>query len=390
VDRLLITMHISLPILSALLASAWAASPTAHKPYTCHPFTIPIPVNNVTTIVPPFPELANECQATYISNLITQRDAPTPHPNLTTLTKTFNVEGAVCTPNRPNANTSTLYLATHGLGFNRSYWDFYPPTTPSDPRYSYIHAATAAGYTVLTYNRLGISPSSLANPYTEIQAPVELSILISLTTLARKGKIPGLKPPRKILHVGHSFGSELTLALAAAAPSLSDGIILTAFSGLPQYAAFFVASTSFHLANQNQPHRFPAQQYSNGYLTWSDKQANQYAFLAYPGFDPKVLEYAESTKYPFTIGELLTSGGLPVKAPGFKGPVLWLVGEHDLIFCGFDCHGLFGSDSVAIQGVNGSSSVEAVILEGVGHGINLHYNATAAYDTILGWAKRHA
>ena len=378
-------------ILSLLtLSSASKAPPRPHRPYTCQPFTLPIPVTNVTTLVLPFPNITSPYQATYYANLITQRDAPTPEVNFTTLTKTFTITGTVCSPNRPNANTSTLHLATHGLGFNRSYWDFYLPSHPNDAQYSYVHAATSLGYTVLTWNRLGIEPSSIADPYTEIQASVELSILVSLTNLTWHGQLPGLTP-QKIIHVGHSYGSELTLALAAVAPQLSSGIVLTGFSALPQYQSFFVASTSFHLANQNQPKRFPKERYSNGFLTWPDALANQYSFLAFPNFDPAVLEYAESAKYPFTLGELVSALGLPLKAPNFKGPVLWLAAEHDLIFCGFNCVGLFGADSAAVKGTSmgNGGNVEVRIVEGVGHGINLHLGAREkAYGRVLEWAKR--
>jgi hypothetical protein len=194
-------MYISSLVVSTLVATAVDASLTSrtNKPqsrYKCQPFNVTVPVVNATVLVPGFPEFQNSYQATYFANLAIQRDAPTPELNFSTLTKNFSIVGSVCSPVRPNANTSVLHIATHGLGFNRSYWDFYLPSAPHDNQYSYVSAATDAGYTVLTYDRLGIGQSSHANPYTEIQGAPQLAILIGLTTLARTGHTYPLLPQR--------------------------------------------------------------------------------------------------------------------------------------------------------------------------------------------------
>jgi pimeloyl-ACP methyl ester carboxylesterase len=212
-------------------------------------------------------------------------------------------------------------------------------------------------------------------------------LLVGLTKIARDGGIVGLPRPEKILHVGHSFGSELTTALAATNPDLSDGIVLTGETHVSDYIRLFVASSGFNLVNQNQPDRFPSSKYSNGFLTWPNKQANQYSFLHFPFFDPAVLEYAEATKYPFTLGEFITMPLLPTDAPNFYGPVLYVVPEQDLIFCGGNCTGLLGPDSSAVQSFSASTSVEVHIQPNTGHGLNLHHNATGGYQVILDWIE---
>lgn len=388
-------MHFSTSTVSLLLLAAVNAAPTLnpraapHRNYTCTSFMVAVPVDNATVVVPPFSALPNQEAATAFANQVTIRTPSTPQLNLTTLTKVFNISAEYCTPNNPGPKASTLHILSHGIGFNRSYWDFYLPTKPNDAQYSYVNSATGAGYSTLSWNRLGIEPSTVADPFTEIQSFVEVAVLAGLTTLARAGNLTNVPVPEKVIHVGHSFGSEITLALAAAAPELSDGVVLTGYSALGQYATFFVANTAFHLANLNQPKRFPASKYSSGFLTWPDKSGNQYSFLEYPYFDPAVLEYAEATKYPFTVGEFLTMSALPVHAPNFANPVLYLAAEADLIFCGSNCTGLFGPNSAAVTAFNGSQSVETYIQPNVGHGINLHHNATGAYSVILDWADRH-
>jgi len=83
----------------------------------------------------------------------------------------------------------------------------------------------------------------------------------------------------------------------------------------------------------------PSSQYSNnGYLTWASSTNNQFVFLLPGHFDPAILHFAESTKQPCTIGELLSMLGLPMTgAPDFKGPVLVLTGDEALVFCAGNC-----------------------------------------------------
>jgi pimeloyl-ACP methyl ester carboxylesterase len=380
-------------LLSVLLAAGARAATVPKGAYNCTSFIVHVPVDNVTIIEPPFPPFADQYAATSFANSVTDQlifpPTSAPAANLSTLTTVFNISAEYCTPAKVGVNDSTtLQLLTHGIGFNRSYWDLYLPGAPHDAQYSYINSATGAGYSTLSWNRLGIEPSTVADPYTEVQALVELAVLTGLTTLVRAGNVTQVPKPAKIIHVGHSWGSILSNALAAAAPELSDGVVLTAYSHLSTYQSLFIASTGLRFASHNQPARFPNTTYSTGFLTWPDKYANQYSFLEYPFFDPALLEYAEATKFPFTIGEFLSASTLPSEAPGFKGPVLYLAAQADLIFCASNCTGLFGADSAAVEAFNGSSSVEVYIQPDVGHGINLHHNATGAYGVILDWASR--
>lgn len=127
--------------------------------------------------------------------------------------------------------------------------------------------------------------------------------------------------------------------------------------------------------------------YPCGYMTSSDLIALQYAFL-YPGrFDVDFAIQGEQTKQPVTTGELLTIGSAPKSSP-FTGPVFVITGEHDVPFCGGNCYGQVpGTNTSTIpQGVAMSypaaSKFDAYIQPSTGHGINFHFNATAAYEVI--------
>lgn len=107
-------------------------------------------------------------------------------------------------------------------------------------------------------------------------------------------------------------------------PTASDGLILTGFSQDFAYIDPTFDIWASQLARNNQPERFG--DLPTGYLTWANASSNQRTFL-YPGFfDPGLLLFSESTKQPFTTGEVLTLGGSPPTAPEFKGPVQVLTG----------------------------------------------------------------
>jgi len=103
------------------------------------------------------------------------------------------------------AAPKTVQLLTHGIGFDRSYWDL-----PFNG-YNYSYTAIAAdkyGYATFSWDRLGIGMSSHDDPVQKIQAWLEVDGLRALTEGLRQGSIQGVPKFDKVLHVGHSFGSE--------------------------------------------------------------------------------------------------------------------------------------------------------------------------------------
>ena len=306
-------------VLLALLSFATATPTPSHGPI-CTDLTIPV------TVTVPFlqflpPEFESGYEATSfllkISNRTSRSNGSGIFAPQKNLTKTFDIAARYCSPSR-KASQGTVQLLTHGIGFDQSYWHF---EYQGSHEYDYAYAAARSGYATLSYDRLGNGASSIVDPYSEQQAQVELAVLTQLTALLKSGKLSDSIPvPAKVVHVGHSYGSQLSVALAATAPQLTDGIVLTGFSTNYTWMQWFAISTIFHVAAENQPERFGNRSF--GSLTWGDKYGNQYGFLTWPFFDPGVLEQAEATKFPFAVAELLTGGLLPAKAPEFTKPVL--------------------------------------------------------------------
>lgn len=285
--------------------------------FQCTQFMAPIPVK-ATSYELAFPPFLDHYQSVAFSNALTARNASAAPPLISgsnNFTGVFNISAEYCTPS--NGNSRGIQVLSHGLGFDKSYWNL----GGADSQYNYVRVATNAGFSTLSYDRIGNGLSSHPNPYTTQQLQVEIAVLVGLTAGLKAGTLSSSVPKANasVFHVGHSYGSVITHGLATAAPPMSDGIVLTGYSTNLTWEGEFLISTGFHLANENQPSRFGGQ--SSGYLTWGDELANQYIFFAYPFFDPAVFAYSEAHKFPFSVGELVT-GAVPADATAFNKPVL--------------------------------------------------------------------
>jgi hypothetical protein len=127
----------------------------------------------------------------------------------------------------------------------------------------------------------------------------------------------------------------------------------------------------------------------------------------WPFFDPAALEYAEAHKFPFSIGEIVTGAVVPLNATAFIGPALVrdsvlaemheiallmlelqvISGDGDQIYCESDCYGVIESVGALFPK---AKTFEAYVHPHTGHGINLHYNASGAYEVIQNFFKAHA
>ncbi|KAL9124992.1 MAG: hypothetical protein Q9217_005747 [Psora testacea] len=294
--------------------------------------TVPVPISARTGIFNiPVPQTNLEVTSFIQNNTQQGRNfSETVLTGYKTTAGTYNISTQFCFPTVQNHSNPTIQVLTHGIGFDKGYWD----SAYNNFNYSYVDVATDQyKYCTLAYDRLGIGNSSHGEPLNEIQASLEVAALAQLTLMLRNGSFPGVNRTfQKVTHIGHSFGSIQIYSLVNLYPNISDGIVLTAFAMNSSFIGYFGAGAHFVQARENQPSRFgkityaapkypvnmtgvagmdePSRQtglnYPNGYLTHSDADANQYLYL-FPGyFDPGVLPFSENSKQPVTLGELLT------------------------------------------------------------------------------------
>ncbi|EIN11666.1 alpha/beta-hydrolase [Punctularia strigosozonata HHB-11173 SS5] len=304
----------------------------------------------------------------------------------TTIHDTYDISVRFCEPTAA-VKKSTVQVLTHGIGFDKIYWDF-----PLHPElYSYVDVATDIfGYSTLSYDRISTGNSTHPDPYNVVQIGVELEILNTLTTMVRAGKLFNTGHIASVVHIGHSYGSVLSYELAAQHPSNTDGLVLTGFSQPPPtFPSKTARSNHATLWGKNGLNLDP------GYLTWNDVYANIIDFFYPPTSTRDVQEFAEANKQPFPVGELLTIVAAPLPATGFTGPAMIVTGNQDAIFCGGNCGNVVGLGNVssipelAGQNLPHASAFEVLIQPDTGHALNLHHNATAAYHAINEFLQRH-
>ncbi|GAB7347321.1 hypothetical protein MBLNU459_g3399t1 [Dothideomycetes sp. NU459] len=431
---------------SAALFGALAAAKT------CVNVTVPVNINARQAVFD-VPAIESNYDATRFSLNFTNQGQNFTNISTTgyqTVRGSYNISAKFCRPDNVTTNP-TVQVLSHGIGFDKSYWDL----PYNNYNYSYTDVALSHGYCTVAIDRFGIGNSSHGDPLNLIQAPAEVSALYEITMMLRNGSFPTVNETfKKVVHVGHSFGSAQTYLLSAMYPDSTDGVALTGFSMNATWLAQTLAGWNLHIANLNQPLRFGnqtiqrngfinsyfgasiiniaqvvlsfigidlssyqiweeiatteigdiingwnatvppvPQMLPNGYLTWSDFTSNIYAFLYPPYFDIGLGVFSEMTKQPVTLGEIFTlASGAPKKSP-FTGPVLVLTGENDNIYCGGNCTATGGSmasiPADVMMSYPNASAFEAYIQPNTGHGINLHYNSTAAFQVIQDWFTNH-
>ena len=293
----------------------------------------------------------------------------------------FDIAATYCAPDQAHGGAPpVLQLLTHGIGFDRSYWD----TPFNNYNYSYVNFVTDQyGYATFTWDRFGIGGSGPHDPITQVQDAAEQSALTALTQALYAGSISGVPKFSTIVHGGHSFGSVLSYGHSRDNPSLTQGLILTGFSQNGTFLPYFQLGGNF-IAVQTSP---LAGQYPAGYFAAGDASGVQTNFFSPGDFDPNILAFATTTGQPVSQGELLTisSGAAGVNPAAV--PVVIVTGGRDLPFCGGDCLATGGAlpniPSSSQPNFPNAKAFEADIIPGAGHALNLEYSHPSTYQTIV-------
>ncbi|KAF4444411.1 hypothetical protein F53441_11136 [Fusarium austroafricanum] len=292
----------------------------------------------------------------------------------------YKLAATYCEPDKGPGDE--LQIMTHGIGFDRSYWDL----PYNNYNYSYVARAVEQGYSTLTYDRLGIGASSKGNPLSEIQVYLEIAALKAITKMARGGDLGTGSAFKKVVHLGHSFGSIISYALANESPELTDAIVLTGFTQATAYLSLFGVGSNFVPITATPL----AKKYPAGYLAVASTVGVQTNFFSEGDFDPAILEYAYKNGQPVTPGEILTLGAPTAKKNKYTGPVQIVTGSRDVPFCGDNCYSTVSVDpkldsllDVSKKYFTKASRFNTTVIPGAGHGLNMAYSHTKTYDAIL-------
>ncbi|KAL6874333.1 alpha/beta-hydrolase [Trichoderma longibrachiatum] len=393
----------SLLLVGALIIiRAVSASPSvSHRPHGyCKQLDIPLPVTAETAVYN-IPRVDNDIEAAAWAIYDATRTTAHGPENIiknTTTSGTFNIHAQLCIPNGAQKHkNNTLQIATHGVHYDSRYWD----STYRPEQHSYVEAAMKAGYSILTYDRLGVGESDHPDAYTVVQAPLELEILRQLTLMARNGTLydfashaapsdaafAQLEVPHKVVHIGHSFGSFLTSAFIARYGPLTDGAIITGYLLTENLASAGSTSFSVEYAATGSP---PFNR-SSGYVVCQRDGIQNIFFGGNPktAFTPELLNYGISIKQPVPIGEFASAFSLIGNpGPSFKAPVQFFLPEFDFYICRGDCRGLANITALN-ETYPHATAIEVALQPNTGHALPLHNNATAGFNVMFDFFARH-
>ncbi|KAL2187887.1 hypothetical protein L209DRAFT_764701 [Thermothelomyces heterothallicus CBS 203.75] len=247
----------------------------------------------------------------------------------------FRVGAQLCVSSKKGPKAEILQIATHGVGFDKRYWDV--ELEPEE--YSYVDAAVKKGYSVLTYGRLGTGQSQTPDAY---------------TVLARSGRL---------IISSHSYGSYLIVLMLSKHADLTDLPILVN-----------VLHYDHEFAREHDPVRFGC--------------CPQKLFLRKGALDPEMLDYTDKIKQPEAIGEYASEGNnLPSPALGFNGPIQLFNGEFDNYICIGDCGGVY--NATVAKGLFPDAVTEPCLQPNTGHALTVAKNASAGYQVMLHLLDSH-
>jgi pimeloyl-ACP methyl ester carboxylesterase len=283
---------------------------------------------------------------------------------------------------RGRREPATVQLLVHGATYTHTYWDF----GYGNGYYSYVDAATAAGYATFAVDRIGAGLSS--HPLSsDVTLAAEAVALHDAIAALRSGAVDG-HAFRRVIWVGHSYGSytgwvEISRYHDVDAAIFTGG--LHAFN--PDLPAQF--ATDFYPAVDDP--LFADSGLDPGYLT--SRPGTRESLFYYPATaDLKVVALDEATKGTITAIELSESASDLDASLQVTVPVLLVDGEYDDLFCvnvtAYNC-----ADPASVLAFESryyppQARLKLVIIPGTGHDLALSTTAPLTDAIMLGWARR--
>ena len=293
------------------------------------------------------------------------------------------VHGRLCLP--AGEAPDTVQLLVHGGTYNSAYWDL--PYAPQ--RYSYQRDMAAHGYATFAADQLGAGRSSrpLSLPLSVWAAAESMHEVVGHLRAGRAGGVRFAK----VVIVGHSVGSGI-VAVEASTYRDIDGVVLTGITHLPALPVLALGA-----ALGLQPALLDGQLGSLGsdplYFT-TKPGARAGLFYAAGDADPAVIAADEATKDQVSVPGMGTVALFGIVVPatwGITAPVLQVVGEKDVLFCGVlalrDC-----SDAAVLRAQEAPyyadpSKLSMSVLPGAGHSVALHENADEYRSATRSWLQ---
>lgn len=293
--------------------------------------------------------------------------------------QTGPIVGTLCTP--PGA--TTVQLLVHGWTYDQHYFDW--PVEPET--YSYARAANRAGYATLAIDRLGVG-GSLRPPSLFYTFETGVDVVHKIVTALRNGSL-GTRFG-KVIAVGHSLGS-VTLVQEAGRYRDVDALITTGYLHTANYPNVGLWAIARDYPAMSDP-KFAGSISDPLFLT--NMPGTRHTWYNESNVDPAVVAADEQLKAADSLVYFATA--VPYNVNNLDRtldiPVLAVVGDHDVFFCGLasaDC----GSADTIVEHERAwygpAATVEAYLPPNTGHSPQLERTAPLSTRKMLDFSDRH-
>lgn len=312
--------------------------------------------------------------------------------NPTTLLAGEKVFVRLCLPD--GAAPSTALVLLPGITYDNLYWDIEDPSGGTD-RYSFVAAATEAGYATVAIDRIGTGQSS--RPLSVlIDIDQNAFVVHQVVQALRDGDIAGPSGPvsfPKVVTIGHSYGSATAWVEAHRFQDV-DGLIATGMAHEFRLVPFiFIIPINLYPAAIDP--KFLLELLDPGYMTTRPGTRYDSFYAPSTDVDPAVIAQDEATKETVTDTEITSILTFLELIPhiDIRVPSLIVMGEKDAVFCS-QHPGDLGADCTSAQtladgerpwyGPN-TPCLDAFITPGAGHGLNAMFSSQTSFGAMLDW-----
>jgi alpha-beta hydrolase superfamily lysophospholipase len=287
---------------------------------------------------------------------------------------------------RGSHEPATVQLLVHGATYNHLYWNF-----PSgNGYYSYVDAATAAGYATFDIDRIGDGNSSHP-PSAGLDLNAGAVALHDAVTALRSGAVDG-HAFQHVIMVGHSLGSIEAWIEDASYHDVDAVVVTGALHTLSPNAPALVQSDFYPAADDP---KFAGSGLDPGYLT-TVPGTREALFYKPVTANPAVVAIDEANKDTSTVAEVDSTVSLlsepAAQQPSYQVnvPVLVVVGEDDNLFCaGVTAYNCASAASVRVyesQYYSPQAHLKVVVIPGTGHDLALSATAPITDAAMIGWS----
>jgi alpha-beta hydrolase superfamily lysophospholipase len=287
---------------------------------------------------------------------------------------------------RGAAEPSTVQLLVPGATYTSQYWNL----PYGDGYYSYVAAATAAGYATFDVDRIGDGNSSHP-PSAEVTIAAGAVALHDAVTALRSGAVAG-HAFANVIMVGHSLGAFETWAEDAAYHDV-DAVIIT--GALHQLSPVAGANAAVDLYPAVEDPKFASSGLDPGYLT-SKPGTRETLFYDPATTSPAVVAIDEAAKATLTtpeLGGLIGMLGEPAAqqpSSQVNVPVLIVAGAEDNVFCAavtaYQCTSPASVRAYESQFYAAAPRLAVVTIPKTGHDLALSTTAPLTDAVMLAWS----